>query len=456
MKLTMNCAAIATLLQGNLHGSDGHVAGNLSTDSRSVMAGDIFVALVGERFDGHAYLPQVAERGAALAIVSKHQVNVAIPQLVVADTLLAYGQLAGYLRDQFKGVVFGITGSSGKTSCKEMLVAILSEAGSVHATAANFNNEVGVPLTLSQIEPEHDFAVVEMGAGKPDDIAYLVDFAKPNVALVTNVGEAHLELFGSVENIGATKKQIYNATEQLRAAVVHGDDALTGAWAEELRALGLAVLSFGLEDHNDVCSLDLQLNIDGSRFTLRTPQGEVGVSLAVPGYHMVKNACATAAMALHAGVSLDDIARGLANYHSVNGRLAIRKMGDISLIDDTYNANPRSMRAAIDTLSLSQARRVLIVGDMAELGSDAEQLHRAIGEYARGKIEAWFSAGTLMASAAQGYGEGAVHCSDVETLNRLLPAQIKAGDTLLVKGSRSSRMERVITAIEEYIKEGAA
>lgn len=456
MKFTMNAANIANLLQGRLHGEAVDVVGRLSTDSRSVAAGDIFIALVGERFDGHAYVSQVAQCGAALAIVSTLQDDVAIPQVVVADTLQAYGQLAGYLRDQFNGVVFGITGSSGKTSCKEMLVAILSEAGRLHATAANFNNEVGVPLTLSQIEQTHDFAVIEMGAGKPDDIAYLVAFAKPNIALVTNVGEAHLELFGSVENIAATKKQIYSATEQLQAAVVHGDDALTGAWIAELNARGLAVLSFGLEAHNDVFPLSLQVNIDGSRFTLRTPQGEVDVVLAVPGYHMVKNACAAAAMALHAGVSLDAIARGLANYHSVKGRLAIRRLGDISLIDDTYNANPRSMRAAIDTLALAQGRRVLVAGDMAELGPDAEKLHRAIGEYAHGKIDAWFSAGPLMANAAQGYGEGAVHCGDVDALNSLLPAYIKTGDTVLVKGSRSSRMERVIAALEEYIKEGAA
>ncbi len=456
MKFTMNAAAIANLLQGRLHGEAIEVSGQLSTDSRSVSAGDIFIALVGERFDGHAYVSQVAQCGAALAIVSTLQEQVAIPQVVVADTLRAYGQLAGYLRDQFKGAVFGITGSSGKTSCKEMLVAILSEAGRVHATAANFNNEVGVPLTLSQIEQAHDFAVIEMGAGKPDDIAYLVDFAKPNIALVTNIGEAHLELFGSVENIASTKKQIYNATEQLQAAVVHGDDALTGAWIAELNARGLAVLSFGLEAHNDVFPLSLQVNIDGSRFTLQTPKGEVSVVLAVPGYHMVKNACAAAAMALHAGVSLDAIAQGLANYHSVKGRLASRRLGDISLIDDTYNANPRSMRAAIDTLALAQGRRVLVAGDMAELGPDAEQLHRAIGEYAHGKVDAWFSAGPLMANAAQGYGEGAVHCGDVEKLNSLLPTHIKTGDTVLVKGSRSSRMERVIAALEEYFKEGAA
>lgn len=455
MKLTMSCRMIAQHLNGELIGANAEVDGQLSTDSRSIASGDVFIALQGDRFDGHNYLLDVAARGAALAVVSSANNNLAIPQVVVADTLVAYGQLAGVLREQFSGVVFGITGSSGKTSCKEMLVAILAVAGRVHATLANNNNEVGVPLTLSQIEADDDFAVIEMGAGKPDDIAYLVGFAQPDIAMVTNVGEAHLELFGSVENIAATKKQIYNATSKLRAAAVFGDDPVTAGWREELTLRGLHVCRFGLNPSNDVFPIDVITTINGSTFTLCTPEGEISVHLAVPGMHMVKNACAAAAMALLAGVHLARIAEGLSQYKSIKGRLAVRQLGRVSVFDDSYNANPRSMRAAIETLSLAEGRRVLVLGDMAELGKDTVQLHEDIGRFAKGKVDVWYSTGPLMARAANAFGSQAVHCEDIEQLNQHLCSHLQPNDTVLVKGSRSSRMERVIAALEKYF-EGSA
>lgn len=456
MKLNMSCQTMAERLNGTLIGHDKPISGHLNTDSRTLVKGDIFVALQGERFDGHSYLTTVAALGASAVVVSRASSELAIPQIVVADTLLAYGMLAGEIREQFAGLVFGITGSSGKTSCKEMLVAILAVNGHVLATQSNNNNEVGVPLTLSQIDVNHDFAVIEMGAGKPNDIAYLVDFAKPDIAMVTNVGEAHLEMFGSVAEIAATKKQIYNATSKLRAAAVHGDDPLTASWKEELSMRGLEVLSFGLQSDNDVCAADVVATIDGSVFRLCSPQGNVDVALSVPGQHMIKNACAAAAMALLAGVDLQSIATGLAKYKSLKGRLAVRQIGCMSVIDDSYNANPRSLRAAIDTLSLATQRRVLVVGDMAELGPDTQQLHQDLGIYAQGKVDAWYSTGPLMAHAAKAFGDGAVHCDDMDQLNRLLCSQLQANDTVLVKGSRSSRMERVIAALEECFTGGAA
>lgn len=452
MKLAMSCSMIAQLLDGELMGADDQVNGQLCTDSRSIASGDVFIALQGDRFDGHDYLLDVANLGAAIAVVSRANSALAIPQVVVADTLVAYGTLAGALRAIFSGVVFGITGSSGKTSCKEMLVAILAVAGRVHATLSNNNNEVGVPLTLSQIESDDDFAVIEMGAGKPDDIAYLVGFAQPEIAIVTNVGEAHLELFGTVENIAATKKQIYNATPKLRAAVVFGDDPVTAGWSEELSSRGLKVCCFGVNAHNDVYPANVITSIEGSQFTLCTAHGNVPVRLTVPGMHMVKNACAAAAMALLAGIQLGTIAEGLSQYKSIKGRLAVRKSGFVSVIDDSYNANPRSMRAAIETLSLAKSRRVLVVGDMAELGKDTVQLHADIGLFAKGKVDAWYSTGPLMANAAYSFGDNAVHCDDIDQLCNQLCSQLQPNDTVLVKGSRSSRMERVITALDKYFE----
>lgn len=456
MNLVMNAGLIAKALDGELLGADIEVEGGLSTDSRSISQGDVFIALSGERYDGHAYLQQVEAKGASLAVVQTPDQTLDIAQIKVADSLQAYGQLAGLIRQKFTGTVFGITGSSGKTSCKEMLVAILSTSGKVHATAANNNNEVGVPLTLSQISTEHDFAVIEMGAGKPDDIGYLIDFAQPNVALVTNVGEAHLELFGSRQSIAETKKQIYNSTSQLQAAVVFGDDELTAQWAVELKARDLAVLSYGLNKHNDVFASDIESDMAGSAFILNTPNEHIKVQLNVPGKHMVLNACASAAMALHAGIELSAIAAGLARYQSIGGRLSIRPLAGWSVIDDSYNANPSSMRAAIDTLALAQGRRVLVLGDMAELGPNAAELHREIGEYAKGKVDLWFSAGVMMENAAAVFGPQANHFADVASLSDQLFAQLEAGDTLLVKGSRSSRMERVIAALENHITEGVA
>lgn len=456
MKLNHYAADIATVLGARLIGENVLLQGHLSTDSRAIEAGDVFVALRGERFDGHDYLFDVEAAKAALLVVSNPSLDQSVPQIVVEDTLHAYGVLAGLLREQFTGTVFGITGSSGKTSCKEMLVSVLEACGRVHATRANFNNEVGVPLTLSTIDEGDEFAVVEMGAGKPNDIAYLVDFAKPNIALVTNVGEAHLALFDSVEHIAATKKQIYSATPALKAAVVNGDDAITLPWIDELKSQGLRVVSFGMRAGNDVYAKDVVSTIDGSTFTLCTPSGDMPAELHVAGLHMVMNACAVASMALLAGIELADIAKGLAKYQPVKGRLAKMTLAGMTLIDDSYNANPRSMRAAIDTLSLANGRRVLVAGDMAELGGDSEYLHRMVGCYAQNKVDCWFSTGSMMRYAAQGFGEQAIHCADMTELNATLCQRLMAGDTVLIKGSRSSGMERVMSALEQFYTEGAA
>lgn len=450
MILHSTAAKVARLIGGELIGRDIEIHGHLSTDTRTLCAGDVFIALTGEQFDGHAFLSIAASKSAALAIVSRYIENAQIPQILVTDALLAYGQLAGYLRSHFDGVVVGITGSSGKTSCKGMLASILAVVGNVHATAANFNNEVGVPLTLASINAQDDFAVIEMGAGKPGDISYLVQFAQPNIALVTNVGAAHLGLFDSVEHIAETKYQLYSPTSQLTAAVVNGDDEMTARWIENLRARELSVLSFGLQANNDIYAEDVSPTIEGSRFTLCSPHGRVEVALNVPGMHMVKNACAVAAVALLAGASLADIAKGLSLYVSEKGRLVTHVWSGISVMDDTYNANPHSMCAAIDTLSLAKGRRVLVAGDMAELGLESERLHMMVGEHAKNKVDAWYSTGNMMAFAAQAFGDAAEHFDDVPSLNAALCSSLLAGDTVLIKGSRSSRMERVVVALEQY------
>ncbi len=441
----MPLSAIAVWTHGRLLGSDVEVTG-VAIDTRKLQPGDLFVAIRGERADGHDYLAEAAARGAVAALVTR-KVDSELPQVLVNDAELALGDLASAVRAQRDVRVVGITGSNGKTTVKTLVASILSRHGRTHVSAGNYNNELGLPLTLLAMPRDTEYAVLEMGAGKPGDIAYLAAIARPDIGLVTLIAPAHLARMGSIEGVAETKGALYQALPADGIAVINADDAFASFFA------GLAgarrQLRFGLEQPADVGADIVEQRVDGSRFVLSTPQGDAEVALPLPGRHNIANALAATAVALALEVSLDTIVAGLEQVGGVAGRLRRETMaGGWTLIDDSYNANPSSMTAAIDTLLLAGGERWLVLGDMAELGAQARALHAGIGERARERgVERLFAVGPLGAATVEAFGAGGEHFDDKAALITALRGQLHAGVTCLVKGSRSAGMEQVVAAL---------
>ena len=433
---------ISERLNGELMGENVEIL-SVSTDSRSISGGDLFVALRGERFDGHDFVGPVAAAGAAAALVST-PVEAGIPTVRVADTELALGQLGAVNRDLFAGTLIGITGSCGKTSVKNMLAGILATAGPTLATEGNYNNEIGVPLTLLRLAPEHRFAVVEMGAGKPGDIAYLRELGRPQIGMLLNVMPAHLERMGSLEGIAETKGAILVDCEH---AIYPADSEFTPHWRD--LAGDAHKLEFAFDSAAPVHVSGLTLGADGSRFTLNIEGRSAEVALPLPGRHNVANAMAAAAAAVAAGLELDDIAVALAGAAASAGRLHRQPGRDgIQLIDDSYNANPGSVRAAIDVLAGLPGRRLLVLGTMAELGEAVDALHAEVGCYATAAgIDALWAAGPHTEHAVEAFGGGARHFDSREALIDALKGFLATGDVVLVKGSRSAGMEKVVASL---------
>ena len=422
----------------------------VSTDSRRLRPGELFVALRGSRFDGHDFLAQVADQACGL-VVERPDKRLLLPQWVVADTTRALGQLALLARDQFTGPVIAVTGSSGKTTVKEMTAAILRGLGPVLATRGNLNNHIGLPLTLLSAEPEQRFAVLELGASAAGEIAYLASIAKPMVAVVTTVLPAHVQGFGSLAGVARGKGEIYAALGPRGTAVFNLD--LDARWLAQWRANlpCLQSLGFSPTDAADVTAHGVTFDAEGrASFLLRTPQGEVPVSLQIPGPHNVANALAAAACALAAGADLAAIAAGLRAVLPAPGRMQIKRgLREARLIDDSYNANPDSVRAAIDTLAGFGGRRLLVLGDMAELGSDAPGLHREVGAYAASRgLDGFYGCGPLSKLAAEAFGANAFTFADKEQLARALRDSLDADTTVLIKGSRSAGMEDIVQLLE--------
>lgn len=449
MIAALSLKQIADATDGQLFGNDCRVVA-LSTDSRKVEKGSAYLALKGERYDGHDFVADAVAKGAVAAIVSR-PVELDLPKVQVANTLLALGLIAALNRQAFRGPVLALTGSCGKTTCKEMLVAILRRSNRVLATDGNLNNEIGVPLTLLNIKGEHDLAIIEMGAAKPGDIAYLCQFAKPDVALITNAAPAHLEGFGSLQAVANTKGEIYQALPENGTAVVNADDPFAGQWRSQTVANKVLTVSRVNRD-SDFFASDIQVTATGTRFQLHTPAGEQTVSLSVLGAAMVSNALLAAAAAWAVGASVADIGKGLAAVKAVKGRLHVQVLRDFTLIDDSYNANPSSVAAAIDVLATFSGRRVLVLGDMAELGVDTERLHHDIGVYAaQSGIDRLLSCGSLSRFTTQGAGAMATHFADRDALLADLQNQLQTGDSILIKGSRSAGMEVVVNVIANTI-----
>ena len=438
-------------LDGQLHGDDCDILG-VSTDSRTLHDGDLFVALRGEHFDGQEYVSQANSVGATAALV-RQVVASPLPQLQVADTQRALGLLGAYNRQQYKGPLIGITGSSGKTTVKNMVHAVLSRRGETLATEGNFNNEIGVPLTLLRLRPGVEFAVVEMGAAKAGDIAWLCELACPTIALLLNAMPAHLEGFASVEGVAAAKGEIFDRLVKTDVAVINADQSWARQWRK--RASAATVMDFGLEQPASISARNIQgMGVRGVSFTASTPVGDMSIRLNLPGVHNVANALAAVAVGLACELSLTDIRDGLESLQPSDGRLRsmVSPFG-ASIIDDCYNANPGSVRAAIDLLAACSGRRTLLLGAMRELGHGSSELHREVGEYARAAgIDQLWGVGPELEICVDAFGAGGRYFEDRAAALVAIERQFGEGDTVLIKGSRSAGMEQVLHALLPNIK----
>ncbi len=445
--ISMAISEISQQLGGRLIGEDVWVS-NIYTDSRNNCADALFIALKGPHFDAHNFLSNVKEQGAKAILVEQESV-LDIPQIIVKDTRKALGELAKLNRTKISAKCVAITGSSGKTTVKEMLAAILSNAGKTHATVGNLNNEIGVPLTLLQMDDSYQFAVVELGANKPGEIAYTASLAKPDVALINNVAAAHLEGFGDLQGVARAKGEIYSELSQTGIAVINNDDNFSDYWK---RYITTPILTYSTTNDADVTANNIQLDEQQvASFTLSFKQEICQVKLNLAGIHNVSNALAAATCAIALGCDLEIIAQGLNNTPLVKGRLVTDTLANgCRIIDDTYNANLESMRAAIKLLQGFSSEKILVIGDMAELGEAGRRCHEEIGDIASNcGIDKLYSCGVLTKfshGSFSGYGK---HFVSQQELIKQLKQEAKANTTILVKGSRSAHMEKVIQALKE-------
>ena len=437
---------------GEARGANARFAA-VSTDTRTIAAGALFVALRGERFDGHEYLAAARARGAVAAMVDGRVPGAGsdspLPLLLVDDTRLGLGRLAAYWRSKFTLSLIAVAGSNGKTTVKEMIAAILAEhagAGRAYATPGNRNNDIGLPLTLLGLRAQHTCAVVELGMNHAGETAYLAGIARPTVALVNNAQREHQEFMHSVEDVAHEHGAVFSALPADGVAVINADDAYAGYWRGVCAPR--RVLDFGI-DRPATVGGRYALRDFGSEIVLHAPEGEASVSLQAAGVHNVRNAVAAAAAAAAAGVGLAAIARGLAGFHPVQGRLQkIDGKHGAVVLDDTYNANPDSVIAAIEVLARSAGRKFLVLGDMGEVGARGAAFHAEIGRHARASgIDRLYLLGESCTHAAAAFGEGARHYGDIDALLAELEPGLAQGVTVLIKGSRFMRMERVVQAL---------
>jgi len=458
MRLSEAARAIPAVLRG-----EDRVFEAVSTDTRELVPQALFVALKGARYDGHDFLAQAADADAAAAMVEDpgsgiRDMGKSFPLLVVENTRLGLGSLAAYWRNKFSMPLVALTGSNGKTTVKEMLASILREAvnaesriphpeSGVLATRGNLNNDIGVPLTLLELRQGHRYAVIEMGMNHAGEIRYLARLAAPDVALVNNAGPAHIEFFASVEAIARAKGEIFEGLKPGGTAVINADDRHAGLWRE--LAGGRRIVEFGIE-HPAAVSARYALRWLESEIVVRTPQGEAQAVLKAPGLHNVRNALAASAAAVALQVPAPAIAQGLARFSGIKGRLQKKAgLNGATLIDDTYNANPESMRAAISVLAQAPGEKLLVLGDMGELGPGAPELHAEVGRFAREQgVDRLLALGEASVHAARAFGTGAGHFTRIEDLLAEAENALEPGVTVLVKGSRFMQMERVVQSLE--------
>ena len=440
--IPLKLTELATLLDGAQPAKEIDISG-IVTDSRKAGRGSLFAALPGTRVDGHDYADTAIKLGAVALLVSR-PLDVTVPQLVVDDVLQALGRIGTLIRDRVDPAVVGITGSNGKTTVKEMTASILKQEGEVLATGGNYNNELGLPLTLFGLEEQHRYAVLEMGASRKGDIAYLAGLAKPDIGLVNNIAPAHLEGFGSIEGVARTKGEMFASLPADGWAVMNADEPWLDTW-QDMNSAGNTI-TFGTAADSDV-----RLVEQGSTGCIVTPQGEFEIQLALPGRHNLINAAAATASALALGSDMESIKKGLKSVKPVPGRLnLLHTAAGWTVIDDTYNANPASLYSALQVLSGIPGEPWLVLGDMKELGATSNKMHREVGENARVMgVKRLFATGEMSAHTVDSFGPGGQHFETREGLIDALRRHIRPGVNCLVKGSRSMEMESVVEAIIE-------
>ncbi|MGH8220717.1 MAG: UDP-N-acetylmuramoyl-tripeptide--D-alanyl-D-alanine ligase [Steroidobacteraceae bacterium] len=463
--------AFAEVCGGRLEGADRAYSG-ISTDTRTIEAGALFIALRGPRFNGHEFLAAAASAGAAGAVIDEASAlsgengtapndsrtlsrdrsrRASLARIIVPDTQAALSRAASLWRAQFEIPVIGVAGSNGKTTVKEMTAAILAQAGACLATRGNLNNHIGVPLTLLRLEAHQRFAVIEMGANRAGEVAGLVALARPTIGLITNAGAEHLEGFGSLEGVARAEGEMVEGLAPEGIAIINADDAFVPLWRSLTRAR--RIVTFGLAARADFTARDVRADIAAgqfrTRFTLECVHGRTAIELKLAGRHNIVNALGAAAAASAAGASLEHVCAGLSSMRAVQGRLQLKRARcGAWLIDDSYNANPSSMRAGIDVLGELEGPKWLVLGDMGELGEFARASHAQIGAYARERgVERLYAMGELAQLAVESFGAGAEWYPDAEALARALDAALAREASVLIKGSRVNRLERVVAAL---------
>ncbi len=417
-----------------------------STDTRTLKEGNLYLALKGDNFDGHDFVEQAIQKG-AVGIITEKKLDFNVSQLVVLNTKIALGELANFWRNQLQTKIIAITGSNGKTTTKEMLASILREQFNTLATQGNLNNDIGVPLTLFQLNQDHEYAVIEMGANHRKEIGYLTNITQPQVAVITNCSPAHLEGFGRIEGIAQTKGEIYQGLSNKGIAIINADDAFSTYW-QDLNC-EREILTFGLEKTAKITAKNISFQGLKTCFMLSTPSGEIEIKLNVAGKHNLMNALAASSCAVALNIDLKIISQGLEKMQPVNGRLqAISGIRNTTLLNDTYNANPASLKAALQVLANCPAPRWVALGNMLELGENAAQFHQQAGEFAQHlDIEGFVATGELSKHAIEGFGKQGFYFEKQEDLIAFLKENLPTNATLLVKGSRGSKMERVVSAL---------
>lgn len=442
-------AYAAESMQGTLHGENIAFRG-VSSDSRTLRSGELFFALQGPNFDGSEFVSMAQERQAAGAVVQK-MVTTELPIIVVDDTLKALGKLAADWRKQMPARVIGITGSNGKTTLKELIASCLSLSANTLATLGNLNNEIGMPLMLLRLAPEHRYAVIEMGANHAGEIAYLTSLAMPEVVAITNAAPAHLEGFGSLEGVVKAKAEILQGAARPQFAILNADDESYPFWLAKVS--DATVLSFGFAPAADIRASDVVATKAGSTFALHMPDGDLQIDLPLQGVHNVMNACAAAAIACALDIDAAQIKKGLETVQPVGGRLQpVRSACGATLYDDSYNANPLSVAAATAFLASQSGDTWLVLGDMAELGSEAAALHAQSGSLAKKMgVKHLLATGELSRHAVDAFGNGGQWLATVDDIVDELQRSLSGDEFVLVKGSRSMGMEHVVNALRASV-----
>lgn len=443
---SMSLDEITKILSAEMLGENINVKG-ISTDTRTIKGGELFIALKGPNFDGHNFVKQALDNGAVACLVEE-QVD-ADHFVITNNTHQALGLLAKAWRQKFTKPVFAITGSNGKTTVKEMIASIVNQQQKAMATYGNLNNDIGVPLTLFRLNETFSAAVIEMGANHADEIKYLTNIVLPDIAIITNVGSAHLEGFGSLDNTAKAKGEVFKYMSKSGFAIINADDDFADYWKSISTQHN--VLTFGIKNKADI-SADISKWLSGdadSKLSVTTPKGDCEINLKLLGEHNVLNALAAISASIAANISLEQIVKGLENLNPVNGRLQMKSgLNKSRVIDDTYNANPTSLRAALNVLKTFSGKRFLALADMGELGENTEELHKDAGIYAKETgVDSLYSYGKLAAKAAQEFGKNGFSYEKHDDMIEALQNELSQDVTLLIKGSRSMHMENVVNAL---------